>query len=108
MIVKNLTIKLRRWPETIWEVLVPLACGVIGGVLAFDPYELPKGHTEFELLEAMTDIYFVALFMLSLSLIGSVIFLMQEMIADREKHFRESLLVMSMNNSAYQMSFFIG
>ncbi len=50
MIVKNLTIKLRRWPETIWEVLVPLACGVIGGVLAFDPYELPKGHTEFELL----------------------------------------------------------
>jgi type IV secretory pathway VirB3-like protein len=56
----------------------------------------------------MTDIYFVALFMLSLSLIGSVIFLMQEMIADREKHFRESLLVMSMNNSAYQMSFFIG
>jgi len=103
-----LTIKLRRWPETIWEIIVPLACGVIGGVLAFDPYELPKGHTEFQLLEAITDIYLVALLMLSLSLIGSVIFLMQEMISDREKHFRDSLLVMSMSNTAYQMSYFIG
>jgi hypothetical protein len=78
-----LTVKLRRWPETLWELLFPFGCGIIGGVLAFDPRTLEKGYTQLELFEALTDIYFIALLMITVSFVGTALFILQEMISDR-------------------------
>lgn len=65
-------------------MLFPLGCGLIGGVLSFNPNELPSDYTQVELLEALSDIYLIALLMITLSFIGTAIFILQEMIFDRE------------------------
>ena len=46
--------------------------------------------------------------MITVSCIGTAVFILQEMIFDRESHIRDSLLVMSMSKSAYNTSYFIG
>lgn len=39
LVSKNFTIKKRLWKSTVWELILPLICGIVAGVLAADPYE---------------------------------------------------------------------
>ncbi len=39
LVSKNFTIKKRLWKSTLLELILPLLCGLVAGVLAADPYE---------------------------------------------------------------------
>lgn len=71
LIVKNFTLKLRRWPETLWELMLPFGCGVFAGILAVDPFILEKGYTDCDLFKAISAIYLIAQLVISLSYIGT-------------------------------------
>jgi hypothetical protein len=45
---------------------------------------LPEDYTQVDLFVALSDIYFIALLMIALSLIGTAIYILQEMIFDRQ------------------------
>ena len=103
---KNFILKFRRYPETLWEIIFPLFCGIIAGILSVEPTDV-KGDTPLELFQAISMVYFAAYFIITISFLGSVIFLLHELIHERETRIYETMKLMSMTRSTYTLSYFL-
>ena len=104
LVVKNFTVKFRRWPETLWEIIFPFFCGVLGGILALDNQILKKqmnGYTKPELFTAMGTIFMIAMLLITLGFIAPVIFTLQELITDRQLKIRDTYEIQGMSRAAY-------
>ncbi len=106
LIAKNLTIKLRRWPETLWEVLFPTICGVIAGILSIDPIHT-RDLTNLQLFNALSCIYMVAYLLITLSFLAAANYVVNELVSERASRVKGTLTVLSLTKTAYTLGLFI-
>ncbi len=106
LIAKNLTIKLRRWPETLWEVLFPTICGVIAGILSIDLIHT-RDLTNLQLFNALSCIYMVAYLLITLSFLAAANYVVNELVSERASRVKGTLTVLSLTKTAYTLGLFI-
>lgn len=103
---KNFTIKTRLWKQTVWELILPLLCGIIAGVLAADPYATSKTDP-IQQFQDISVIYLISITLITISFSGACTFILNQVVVDKETKMLETLKIMSMSRSAYTFSYFI-
>lgn len=106
LVAKNLTLKLRRWPETLWEIVFPAFCGIVAGILSVDPKNT-KDLDHLQLFGAISCIFLVAYLLISLSFLTAINYVVNELISERASRIKGSLAVMSLTKTAYTLGLFL-
>lgn len=74
LVSKNFTIKKRLWKSTLWELILPLLCGVVAGVLAADPYE--TSTDPIQQFQDISVIYLISILLITISFSGACLFIL--------------------------------
>lgn len=114
LVNKNIILKIRRWPETLWELVFPfVGCGV-AGILAIDISTFLDRTTQQyvftaqTLFEALGIIFTIAAIVMTLSFFGTINFCLHESVFERQAYLKEALSIMSMERKAYHWSYILG
>lgn len=114
MVVKNYQLKIRRWPETLWEILLPFFGCFFAGIIAidmktyFDSDKQQYVFTPVQLFGSISCIYLIAAFFMTVSFFGTIHFVIHQIAFERFTLIKESLNIMSMQRKAYSISYIIG
>lgn len=114
LVNKNIILKVRRWPETLWELIFPFFGCIFAGILAIDiSYFLDKSTQEYvftdqSLFQAMSMIFAIAAIFMTLSFFGTINFVVHESVFERQAYLKEALSIMSMERKAYHWSYILG
>ena len=74
LVNKNLTMKKRLWTSTLWELILPLLCGLVAGVLAADPYQTsPNPVQQFQ---DISVIYLISITLITISFSSACLFIL--------------------------------
>lgn len=103
LISKNFIIKKRLWKSTLWELILPLICGLVAGVLAADPYE--TSQDPLEQFQQISVIYLFSITLVTISFSGACLFILNQVVVDKETKMLETLKIMSTSRSAYTFSY---
>ena len=106
LIAKNLTLKCRAKKQTAMELLVPLLCGVLVGLASVQPNDAGE-VTVLDYFQEISFVYLIALILITISFAASCVFILNQVVVDKENKMRESLKIMSTTRSAYTMSYFL-
>jgi hypothetical protein len=106
LIAKNLTLKCRAKKQTAMELFVPLLCGVLVGLASVQPNDAGE-VTVLDYFQEISFVYLIALILITVSFAASCVFILNQVVVDKENKMRESLKIMSTTRSAYTMSYFL-
>lgn len=98
--------KKRLWKQTIWEILLPLICGLTAGYISFTPND-GSDITVLQYFQQIQMVYLLALTLITISYAGSCTFILNQVVVDKETKMRETLKIMSASRSAYTFSYFL-
>lgn len=101
-----MTMKKRLWKQTIWEILVPIICGILAGYISYTPPDAGNVNP-LEYFNQISMTYLLSLSVITLSFAGSCTFILNQVVVDKETKMRESLKIMSASRLAYTLSYFI-
>ena len=104
LINKICIIKWRLWNESIWEVIIPALCGLIGGYMSFTP-KVQDSMSDY--LDSISVTYLMSLSVITMSFSSSCTFILNQIVVDKETKMRESLKIMSASRPAYTLSYFL-
>lgn len=103
---KNFVLKKRLWKQTIWELIVPLICGIFGGYISFTPQD-GSLVSLIQYFQEIASIYWLVLLLITLSFAGSCTFILNQMVVDKENKMRETLKIMSATRTTYTLSYYL-
>lgn len=98
--------KRRLWKQTIWEILVPLLCGILGGYASYNP-PINGNFNPVDYFNEISMTYLISLSIITLSFAGSCTFILNQIVIDKESKMRESLKIMSASRLSYTLSYFL-
>ena len=107
LIRKNFLIKKRNWKNTIWEVLLPLFCGLLAGAYTVDTAESSKTDDPIQLFSQIATMFMVSFVLISVSFSGTSAFILNQVVVDKETKMKESLKIMSLGRVPYSLSYFV-
>ena len=105
LISKIVIVKRRLWKQTIWEILVPLFCGILGGYASYNP-PIDNNFNPVDYFNEISMTYLISLSIITLSFAGSCTFILNQIVIDKESKMRESLKIMSASRLSYTLSYF--
>ena len=103
---KNFILKKRLWKQTIWELIVPLICGIFGGYISFTPQDGSQVSL-IQYFQEIATVYWLVLLLITLSFAGSCTFILNQMVVDKENKMRETLKIMSATRTTYTLSYYL-
>ncbi len=103
---KNFILKKRLWKQTIWELIVPLICGIFGGYISFTPQD-GSLVSLIQYFQEIATVYWLVLLLITLSFAGSCTFILNQMVVDKENKMRETLKIMSATRTTYTLSYYL-
>jgi len=103
---KNFILKKRLWKQTIWELIVPLICGIFGGYISFTPQD-GSLVSLIQYFQEIATVYWFVLLLITLSFAGSCTFILNQMVVDKENKMRETLKIMSATRTTYTLSYYL-
>jgi hypothetical protein len=106
LVSKNFTLKKRLWKQTIWELLLPLLCGLLAGWISVTPSDTNPANIV-EYFQQISLVYLLALTLITISFAGSCTFILNQIVVDKETKMRETLKIMSASRAAYTFSYFL-
>ena len=106
LMTKNFILKKRLWKQTIWELIVPLICGIFGGYISFTPQD-GSLVSLIQYFQEIATVYWLVLLLITLSFAGSCTFILNQMVVDKENKMRETLKIMSATRTTYTLSYYL-
>jgi hypothetical protein len=106
LMTKNFILKKRLWKQTIWELIVPLICGIFGGYISFTPQD-GSLVSLIQYFQEIATVYWFVLLLITLSFAGSCTFILNQMVVDKENKMRETLKIMSATRTTYTLSYYL-
>ena len=106
LMTKNFILKKRLWKQTIWELIVPLICGIFGGYISFTPQDGSQVSL-IQYFQEIATVYWLVLLLITLSFAGSCTFILNQMVVDKENKMRETLKIMSATRTTYTLSYYL-
>lgn len=103
---KNFVLKKRLWKQTIWELIVPLICGIFGGYISFTPQD-GSLVSLIQYFQEIATVYWLVLLLITMSFAGSCTFILNQMVVDKENKMRETLKIMSATRTTYTLSYYL-
>jgi phage shock protein PspC (stress-responsive transcriptional regulator) len=100
---KNWTQKKANKCRTVTELLVPLVFGFITGLAVYYSKIEPSTVN----IESILTFWLLILFFTPFMYIQGVIFILNQMVADRETKMRETLKIMGLGRVSYGMSYLV-
>jgi hypothetical protein len=82
LMTKNFILKKRLWKQTIWELIVPLICGIFGGYISFTPQD-GSLVSLIQYFQEIATVYWFVLLLITLSFAGSCTFILNQMVVDK-------------------------
>jgi len=106
LMTKNFILKKRLWKQTIWELIVPLICGIFGGYISFTPQD-GSLVSLIQYFQEIATVYWFVLLLITLSFAGSCTFILNQMVVGKERKMRETLKIMSATRTTYTLSYYL-
>lgn len=106
LMTKNFVLKKRLWKQTIWELIVPLICGIFGGYISFTPQD-GSLVSLIQYFQEIATVYWLMCLLITLSFAGSCTFILNQMVVDKENKMRETLKIMSATRTTYTLSYYL-
>ena len=106
LMTKNFVLKKRLWKQTIWELIVPLICGIFGGYISFTPQD-GSLVSLIQYFQEIATVYWLVLLLITMSFAGSCTFILNQMVVDKENKMRETLKIMSATRTTYTLSYYL-
>lgn len=100
---KNWTQKITKPVTTFLEIFIPIIFGLIYGFVIYESHIEPSTIN----LGSVLALWLLMLFLTPFMFIQGVIFVLSQMVADRESKMRETLKIMGLGRVAYGISYMV-